>query len=212
MRLLNFHLDFNCEQYGKWMDKCKLKSEAINFMLLNQDIFDQSERINARTYTMFANAISGFKNFNDSNVLYNVDLIAKGCFGNDTTIGDLFVAFVHNKLDKLISPEDILKSEWENVQNKLIENIYKDGEYQPSIASIITIRFINYLDTYFSSSLDKNKSEKVIDRIIDICTKSSKTLLTEDLIYKMIKTLNAKYPARCSKLFKYPEIRTKILQ
>ena len=59
---------------------------------------------------------------------------------------------------------------------------------------------------------DKNKSEKVIDRIIDICTKSSKTLLTEDLIYKMIKTLNAKYPARCSKLFKYPEIRTKILQ
>ena len=32
------------------------------------------------------------------------------------------------------------------------------------------------------------------------------------LIYKMIKTLNAKYPARCSKLFKYPEIRTKILQ
>lgn len=211
-RLLNFHLDFNCEQYGKWMDKCKLKSEAINFMLLNQDIFDQSERINARTYTMFANAISGFKDFNDPNVLYNVDLIAKGCFGNDTTIGDLFVAFVHNKLDKLISPEDILKSEWENVQNKLIENIYKNGEYQPSIASIITIRFINYLDTYFSLSLDKNKSEKVIDRIIDICTKSSKTLLTEDLIYKMIKTLNAKYPARCSKLFKYPEIRTKILQ
>ena len=54
----------------------------------------------------------------------------------------------------------------QNVQNKLIENIYKDGEYQPSIASIITIRFINYLDTYFSSSLDKNKSEKSCPQVL----------------------------------------------
>ena len=62
------------------------------------------------------------------------------------------------------------------------------------------------------ASLDfDEKSEKVIDRIIDLCTDSDKTLLTEDLIYKMVKGLNAKYPQRCTKMLKYPQIRGKLL-
>ena len=55
------------------------------------------------------------------------------------------------------------------------------------------------------------KSEKVIDRIIELCTDTDKTLLTEDLIYKMVKGLNAKYPQRCTKMLKYPQIRGKLL-
>ena len=206
-RLLNFHLDFNYEQYGKWMDKHGLKSEAINFMLLHKEIFDQSEKINARTYTMFANAISGFKDFSNPSILNNIDLIARGCFGDDTTIGNLFVAFVHNKLDKLLSAEEMIDGKWEDVSKKIKENVTSDGEYRADIASVLTMRLVNYIEM---NSTSGDKTTKLIDRISDIVL-NKETLLTEDLILNVLKKLNKKYPQKCAKLLLNPTIRTKIL-
>ena len=96
-RLINFKLDFDYELYAKWMDANHLRSECINFCLLHgSEIFDQSDKINARTYTMFTNAISGLKDLSSTDTLNTIDLIARGCFGNDSTIGALFVTFVNN--------------------------------------------------------------------------------------------------------------------
>lgn len=209
-RLLNFKLDFDYEQYGKWMDKCGLKSEAINFMLLHPEIFEQSERINARTYTMFANAIAGFKNLGDVEILDSICLIAKGCFGTDTTIGNLFVTFVHNKLDKLMSAKEILDGKWEDTSKKIKENVMKDGEYRADIASVLTMRLINYVE--MMDKPDAETVDMVINRINDIVT-SQETLLTEDLIFNLIKKLNAnaKFKAKCIKLLMNPKVKTKIL-
>ena len=210
-RLINLDVEFNVEVFAKWMEKQNMRSELINFPLLVPEMFTRKNNtVNARSYTMFANAISSLPNFDSDKSLEMICIIAKGCFGDDW-VSSQFVQFIHNKLDKLIDPKEMLNGEWKTVKERLEQNIYKNSKYQAAIASTLTVRFTNYVENYFDSSTDKKKSEKVIDRIIDLCTDSDKTLLTEDLIYKMVKSLNAKYPQRCTKMLKYPQIRGKLL-
>lgn len=206
-RLINFHMDFDHKQYGVWMDKNNLRSETVNFMLLNPEIFTASEIINARTYTMFANAISGFKKFDDVDTLDKIDLIAKGCFGNDTTVGSLFVTFVNNNLDKLLSAEDIISGEWKNIKDKIKENVYKDNNYRADIAAVLSMRLINYIENQFKNSKVVDKSIKRIEEIVEC----NETLLTEDLIFNIIRKLVNKFPSKCNKLLLNPKIRAKIL-
>ena len=211
LRIINFDMEFDVECFAKWMEAQNMRSELINFPLIVREMFTRKNNtVNARSYTMFANAISSLPNFDSDKSLEMVCMIAKGCFGDDWVSGQ-FVQFIHNKLDKLIDPKDMLNGEWKTVKERLEQNIYKENKYQAAIASTLTVRFTNYVENYFNSSTDKKKSEKVIDRIIELCTDTDKTLLTEDLIYKMVKGLNAKYPQRCTKMLKYPQIRGKLL-
>lgn len=209
-RMLKFNVDFDVKPYAKWMDRMEMPGVMINFALMTPEIFERSHVINARSYTMFANAISGISNYSDPKSLALISTIAKGCFGNDDVVSGLFVQFVHNKLDRLITPEDILKGEWEKVKDNLKECIQKDGGYRADIASTLTIRFINYLEIYFNKDEDVKKSEKAIDRIVELVTCQEK-LLSEDLIFKLIKTLVAKHPNRFKKLVANPQIRLKII-
>lgn len=209
-RLINFKLEFDHEQYSKWMDKNNLKSEAINFMLLNPEIFTTSNKVNARSYTMFTNAISGIKNFNTVENLSMINTIAKGCFGEDSNIGDLFITFVHNKLDKLISPKEILFDSKDIIFNKLENCLIQDGEYRTDIASVLTIRLINYIE-----NLNKLKSEEVnniLTRIEELIT-YPKTLLTEDLIFNLIKRMNnmPNFRNKYNKLLINPKIQSKLI-
>lgn len=50
----------------------------------------------------------------------------------------------------------------------------------------------------------------VVDRILKFID-NEKTLLTEDLIFTLVKTLNKKYPTRCNKLLLNPKIVTKLM-
>lgn len=209
-RMINFNVDFDVQIWSKWADTMGIRSEMINFALLTPEMFERSKAINARSYTMFANACSGIKDLDTDESLEKVCLISKGCF-NDDWVSGMFIQFVHNKLDKLIDAKEMLQDDWTKVKNKLIDNIYRNNTYDASIASTLTLRFNNYIENYFETpDVDKNKSEKVVNRLIDLCT-SDKMLFSEDLLYKLIKHLNAKFPTRCSKFFKYPQIRQKLM-
>lgn len=210
-RLITFNVDFDVFAFAKWMDKVGIRGELINFALLSPEIFDRSEHINARTYTMFANALTGIKDLSTPESLAFVSNIAEGCF-NDDVVSGMFATFVHNKLDKLISSEEILKGSWEEVKKQLKELLYQEENYRSDIASVITFRFINYLDRYFNEDPDPkgSKSAKVIDRITELVT-SEELLLTEDLMFNMVKKASAKYPTRFAKLMMNPKIREKIL-
>ena len=135
-RMINFDVDFDLQTYAKWMSKVGIRSELQNFALLTPEIFERGAHINARSYTMFANAISGFENLDSQDTLEKICLISKGCFGDDWVSG-MFIQFVHNKLDKLINPEDILKNDWKAVKSKLEENIYRNGKYDASFLFVI---------------------------------------------------------------------------
>lgn len=212
-RLLTFNVEFDVKVFAKWMEKVELRGEFINFALLSPEIFDRSAIINARTYTMFANALSGIQDFDTPENLALISLIAKGCFGDDDgVISGLFIQFVHNHLDKLITPEQILNREWKDVEKSLLNVLYKDRNYRADIASTLTIRFINYIDNYFKSKDgdSKTKSDIVCNRVLDLVT-SENRLLSEDLILKLIKTLFHQNPTRFSKLLVNPKIKAKLL-
>ena len=207
-RMLTFKLGFDYEQYGKWMDNQGMKDVVINFMLMHPEIFDQSDKINARTYTMFANAISGFSKWDDTETLANISLIAKGCFGEDTSIGDLFATFIYNKLDKLLTAKEMLSGKWEETSKKIKDTVTKDGEYRADIAAVLTLRLINYIENMDKS--DTKKLDATINRVNDLMT-TDEPLLAEDLLFRIIVFLNNKFPTRCTKLLMNPKIRQRIL-
>ena len=115
--------------------------------------------------------------------------------------------FINNKLDKLIDPKSMLFDTWKSVSKKMESVIYQKDEIRADISSILTIRFLNYIDVYFKQP--KADSSIVIDRIKEI-VEHDKELFTVDLIFKLIKTLVSKYPTRVTKLLVNDKIREAI--
>lgn len=211
-RMINFNVDFDPKVYSKWCDNIGMKDQLINFMLLNPEIF-KNNGVNARTYTMFANALMGVKEFESPESLEMISLIGSGCFGETgDVVSSLFVTFVHNHLDKLITPEQMLNMDWLDLQKSLIVCLYEDSAYRADIAATLTVRFCNYVEAYFKDKTnpDKKKSDKVIKRMTELIT-SPKKLLTEDLIFRMIKDLYTKFPNRLEKLIANPQVSSKFL-
>lgn len=208
-RLLNFNMKFDIKSWQYWAENEGIDGRCINFLSLYHSEIMQTKqgipsKVNARNYTMFANSISGIKDWSTSENLAFILQIASGCFlDEDDIIGGLFTTFIANKLDKLISPEDLVLKSWDYIKQELEDQLYDGDEYRADIASVITTRFINYSLLYFEK--EGAKSSVIIDRIIDIVD-NKKTLLTEDLIFSLIKTLNNKYPVRCNKLLLNPKI------
>ena len=208
--MLTFSVDFDYTQYGFWMDQQHMRTEFINFMLLNPEIFNQSTIINARTYTMFATACEGIKDLSDLNSMNFVSSIARSCFGKDTTVGDLFAAFVNNRLDKLMSAKEILSGKWEDTKERIKDNVIKDGMYRADIASVLTLRLINYIELL--DKVDAKTVDSIVNRVNDIVC-CSETLLSEDLIFNLISNMNKnpKFTKKCIKLLMNPKVQAKIL-
>lgn len=209
-RMLTINIDFDYEQYGRWLEQQHVISPLINFELLHPEIFEQSEKINARTYTMFANALYSIPNLNSNESMNFISYIARSCFGPDSTIGELFITFINNKLDKLMDAKSIINGTWEDTKTKIKENVFKDGEYRADIASVLTIRLINYIELL--ENPDSKLVDKIVNRINDIVT-CDEVLLTEDLIFNLIANINQnpKFTKKCIKLLMNPKVQTKIL-
>ena len=132
-RFINFNLKLNVEDWAKWAEFNSVDSRAINFALLYGDeIFRKHngvQTINPRSYTTFCKAIGGLKNWNDDDSLAMILSISKGCFLNDkdNVVGTLFTTFIAQKLDKLVSPNDMLLQKWETVEPKIHDCVY-EGE------------------------------------------------------------------------------------
>ena len=140
--------------------------------------------------------------------------IAKGCFHDDQNIvGGLFTSFIANKLDKLISPEDLLLQKWDTVHPKIEKCVYEGNDYHPEIAAVLGTRLLNYSCKHLGTK--GAKSQPVQERLIELVENSNdpneKALFSEDLLFNIIKTVVAKYPAQTNKLLLNPQIRKKIV-
>jgi hypothetical protein len=120
--------------------------------------------------------------------------------------------FVNNKLDRLINSRDILLDEWNSVSPRLRNCIYDSTGYRADISSVLTIRFLNYIDLYIKQEKGNAESSKVIsDRVIQLVN-SDKVLLSSDLIFKMVNVLVGKYPQRFNKLLMDKKLRESITE
>ena len=214
-RFINFNVKLNIEDWAKWAEEAEIDGRAINFELLyGNEIFKKHngvQTVNPRSYTTFCKAISGLKDWNKPETLALILQISKGCFLNDkdNIIGNLFTTFIANKLDKLIQPKDMIELKWETLEPKMRECVYDNGNFRPDIASILTIRLMNYI-LYLFSIKGAIKENVVYDRILEIVN-NDEMLFSEDLIFHLVKTLITKYPGRTGKLLMNATIRNKVV-
>ena len=214
MRFVNFNMKLDVKDWASWAEFNNIDSRCINFCLLyGEEIFKKHnnvQTINPRAYTTFCKAISGIKNWNEDNSLALILNIAKGCFLNDkdNVVGNLFTTFIAQKLDRLVSPQDMLMQKWETVEPKIYNCVYEGDRFKHEISSILGVRLLNYIMLYFSQ---KGVKESLVqDRLLDFIDNPRK-LLSEDLMFHIIKTVIAKYPQRTTKLMLNAKIRNKII-
>lgn len=172
--------------------------------------------VNARNYVMFANTISGISDWETPTNLALINQIASGAFvdDKDNIIGGLFTTFIANKLDKLISPEDLLLKPWDSIKDKLIECVYtSNGTYRPDVAAILHTRLLNYSAYYFEQA--KAKTDVVQDRLLKLieCNDNpdEKMIFSEDFLFDIIRNLIKKFPNRTNKFMLNTKIRNKVL-
>ena len=218
-RFCSFSIKFNIDSFAEWAERFNMDDRALNFALYyNNELFDPNhpnhlDTINPSSYTTFTNIISGIKNWDKPESLALILNISKGCFHDpNNVVGSLFTSFIANKLDKLVTPEDMLLKKWDTVKEDIEKCVYEKEDYHPEIAAVLNTRLLNYSVNYLK---DGNKADVVCNRLLDLIDNSNsstdKHLFSEDLIFSIIKTIVAKFPAKTNKLLLNPAVRKKIL-
>lgn len=219
-RYVKFNIRFDIDNFAEWAERYGMDNRALNFSLYySNELFDPNnpnhlDTINPRSYTTFTNIISGIQNWDKPESLALILNISKGCFHDqDNIVGSLFTNFIANKLDKLVSPEDMLLKKWERVKEEIESCVFdSDNNYHPEIAAVLHTRLLNYSVNYLANG---NKADAVCERLVEMVDNSNsdkeKHLFSEDLLFSIIKTIVAKFPAKTNKLLLNPAIRKKIL-
>jgi hypothetical protein len=194
-RYITANLKFDVNVWAQWAEEAGVDSRCINFLLLNPELVTQET--NARSITTFFNAISSFESFEDN--LSMIQMIGEGSVGD--TFASMFTTFINNKLDKLVTPKDLLTHDSESyILGELRGCVGKDDTYRADIASTLATRLANYAVVY---SKENTVSQKISDRLISLCTKD---YFTNDLKYLVVRSIFSGNKAKFNKLMMNPEI------
>ena len=176
-RFISVNLKFDIDCWGKWAEENDIDGRCINFLLMHPELVTTD--VNSRSVSMFFNSISSIKSFDDSLPL--IQMIGEGSVGPE--FSSLFTMFINNKLDKMISPENIFKQDEKYVMTTLKSLVGKDSKYRADIASTLSTRVVNYLDLYAkNNSVEKD----TINRISKLVTEE---IFTTDICYNMVKSI-----------------------
>ena len=194
-RYVTANLKFDVNVWAEWAESASIDTRCINFLLLHPELVTQET--NARSITTFFNAISSFDSFEDN--LSLIQMIGEGSVGD--TFASMFTTFINNKLDKLVTPKDLLTHENESyILGELGSCVGKDDAYRADIASTLATRLANYAVVY---SKEKTVSQKITDRLIALCTKD---YFTNDLKYLVVRTIFNGNKSKFNKMMMNPEI------
>lgn len=177
-RFISIEMSFDKESWGKWAESAGIDGRCINFVLLNPEIV-KGESVNPRSLVTFFNTISNIEDFMGQ--LPFIQMIGEGCVGSDVT--SMFTMFINNRLDLLITPEDIVHSDWNTLKSRISATVGSGQYYRADIASVLASRTINYLAEYSKTNPIK---DTVIDRIEKIAEES---LLGIDLNFVIVREL-----------------------
>jgi hypothetical protein len=177
-RFITVELKYDVNVWAKWAETSLIDGRCINFMLMNPELVTQ--RVNPRSVTTFFNAISSIPKFEDS--LPIIQMIGEGSVGTD--FSSMFTMFINNKLDKIISPEDILTKDEAYVMGALSASVGEGDDFRADISSVIATRVINYSLLHAET---KSVPDPMINRLVKITTDCK--AFTDDLSYYMIKEI-----------------------
>jgi hypothetical protein len=177
-RFISVELKYDVNVWSKWAETARIDGRCINFMLMNPELVTQ--KVNPRAITTFFNAISSIEKFEADLPL--IHMIGEGSVGAD--FSSMVTMFINNKLDRIISPEDVLTKDEVYVMGALTSAVGKDDEFRADISSVIATRLINY------SLLLSERGPvpaAITDRLAKLTTECD--AFTNDLRYYMIKEI-----------------------
>lgn len=177
-RYISVDFKFDVNVWAKWAERNGVDSRAINFMLMHPELV--TRETNARIITKFFDSISSIPKFEDKLPL--IQMIGEGSVGID--FSSMFTMFINNKLDRIISPEDILTKDEAYVMGALKNAVGTDADFRADISSVIATRVINY-------SLHHAETKSVPDAMVARITKLATDCesFTDDLKYYIIKEI-----------------------
>ena len=194
-RYITANLKFDVNVWGRWAEEAGIDTRCINFLLLHPELVTQET--NSRSITTFFNAISSFESFEEN--LSMIQMIGEGSVGD--AFASMFTTFINNKLDKLVTPKDLLTHDNESyILGELRGCIGKDDTYRADIASTLATRLANYAVVY---SKDNTISQKITDRLTALCTKD---YFTNDLKYLVVRSIFSGNKAKFNKMMMNPDI------
>ena len=194
-RYITANLKFDVDVWARWAEEAGIDTRCINFLLLNPELV--TKETNSRSITTFFNAISSFEDFEKS--LSMIQMIGEGSVGD--TFASMFTTFINNKLDKLVTPVDLLTHDNEAyILGELRSCLGKDDNYRADIASTLATRLANYAVVY---SKENKVTQKITDRLIRLCTDD---YFTNDLKYLVIRTIFNGNKQKFNKLMMNPDI------
>lgn len=222
-RFITFDVEFDIKLLAKHMEEVGVRDEFINFAMLYPEIFgDAGSKASSgknnnfatgRTFMAFARSMESVKDLQSVDGQAMALDISSGIFaGDDNMVGNTFTTFLHNKLDKLVTPEQIISGKWADVSKKLEKSIgdptVANGGYRADIASTITFRLVNHI----THNLGKPGSNATpfIDAILNIAN-HPKEFLSADLIHAMVFKLFKADAKRMKKLLTFPKFRDMLL-
>lgn len=201
-RFISIHMKWDAECWAEWAETVGVDGRCINFVLHNPEIV--SPLVNPRAITKFFDSISSIKQFEDSLPL--ISMIGEGSIGNEAS--NLFTMFINNRLDKLITPKELLQgADDATVFKKLEDAVGTTDKYRADIASILTTRLINY-SLLFAS--ENTVEQKHITRLINLIKEP--TLLTNDLKYHLVKKLVVGNKQKFQKFLNDPVVQDYVLK
>jgi hypothetical protein len=200
-RFISVELKYDANVWARWAEEVGIDGRCINFMLMNPELV--SQRVNPRSITTFFNAISSIQNFYDELPL--IQMIGEGSVGSD--FSSMFVMFINNKLDTLISPEEIMTKDEKAVFEILESIVGKDDEFRADLSSVMATRVVNYC-------LTKAKTQGVPDSMINRLAKitTTCTAFTDDLKYYISKELLGGNKTKFAKLMLDPKVANMVIK
>lgn len=201
-RFISTKLKFDIKCWARWAEEAKLDSRCINFLILHPELVTKS--VNPRSITTFFNSISSISDFDKNLPL--IQMIGEGSVGDE--FSSLFTMFINNKLDKLISPYDVINNEDEKqVINALKKIVGKDEEYRADLASTMSIRIANFSITM---SKDETIPKSMIDRISNLIIHDE--IFTNDLKYNMTKVIYNGNPTKFKSMLTNSKLQKMLLK
>ena len=213
-RFITFDTEFDVKLLATHMEEVGVRDEFINFALLYPEIFEVNKNntnATGRTYMAFARTLESVKDLGSPDGLIRALDIASGIFDSEENIvGTSFTLFINNKLDKLITPDDLVHKKWEDVAKELEKTIgdVDSNGYRADIAATITFRLVNHILIEFDKK--GTNAQPFVDRILQIVN-HKKTILAMDLVYALANKLFANHASRVSKLLSDPKFKNMLL-
>jgi hypothetical protein len=194
-RYITANLKFDVNVWARWAEEQHIDTRCINFMLLHPELVNKET--NARSITAFFNSISSFEKFEDD--LSMIQMIGEGSVGD--TFASMFTTFINNKLDKLVTPKDMLTHENQDyIIGELNSVLGKGDTYRADIASTLATRLANYSVVYAN---ENTVTPKINERLIALCTKD---VFANDLKYLIVRTIFNGNKTKFNKMMMNPEI------